>query len=231
MYRNDEQNNADQQRSALEAKVKKLDEQIALLNDLKSQCLIKLNSHSQITSHQSITSNNNQSLEDKIALFKSYFRGREDVYSKLWINNRTGKRGYSPVCKHEWDRVLCRKPAIKCSECPNQGFLSLDELAIKQHLTGAQVVAVYPMLKNEHCYFLAMDFDGSTSLTTSKEHWMDDIRAIMRTCGEEKIPVAVERSRSGNGGHVWIFFSEEVPAVLARRLGTSIITKTMAKRF
>ncbi|MBI3617852.1 MAG: DEAD/DEAH box helicase family protein [Candidatus Omnitrophica bacterium] len=167
--------------------------------------------------------NNNQLLDDKIALFKTCFRGRGDVYAKLWINNRTGMRGYSPVCKHEWDRVLCRKPSIKCSECPNQGFLLTDEIAIKQHLTGAQVMAIYPMLKNEHCYFLAIDFD--------KEHWMDDIRAMMRTCSEERIPAAVERSRSGSGGHVWIFFSEEIPAVLARRLGTSIITKTMAKRY
>ena len=223
LYGNEEQNNIDQQRSALEAKVKKIDEQTVLLNNLKNQYITKLQSLPQITSHRPITSNNNQSLEDKIALFKSYFRGRDDVYSKLWINNRTGKRGYSPVCKHEWDRVLCRKPAIKCSECPNQGFLPLDEVAIKQHLTGAQVMAIYPMLKNESCCFLAMDFD--------KEHWLDDIRAIMRTCAEEKIPAAVERSRSGSGGHVWIFFSEEIPAVLARRLGTSIITKTMAKRY
>ena len=181
LYGNEEQNNIDQQRSALEAKVKKIDEQTVLLNNLKNQYITKLQSLPQITSHRPITSNNNQSLEDKIALFKSYFRGRDDVYSKLWINNRTGKRGYSPVCKHEWDRVLCRKPAIKCSECPNQGFLPLDEVAIKQHLTGAQVMAIYPMLKNESCCFLAMDFDGSASLTTGKEHWLDDIRAIMRT--------------------------------------------------
>src|SRR3989338_249250 len=112
-----DQNNIDQQRNALEAKVRKIDEQIALLNNLKSQCLTKLEPLPQTTVRQSTASVNNQSLEDKIALFKSYFRGRDDVYSKLWINNRTGKRGYSPVCKHEWDRVLCRKPAIKCSEC------------------------------------------------------------------------------------------------------------------
>ena len=217
------QDEINQQRDAFEAKIRKIDEQIALLNDLKTQCLAQLHSLPQGTVPQPATSISNQSLDKKIALFKNYFRGREDVYSKLWINNRTGKRGYSPVCKHEWDRVLCRKPAIKCSECPNQGFLPLDELAIKQHLTGAQVAAIYPMLKNEHCHFLAMDFD--------KEHWMDDVQAIMKTCAEEKIPAVVERSRSGNGGHVWIFFSEEVPAVLARRLGTSIITKTMAKRY
>ena len=215
--------NTDPEKTILETKIKKIDDQIALLNDLKKQCLAKLESFPREAVLQPTTPVNSQSLDDKIVLFKSCFRGREDVYSKLWINNRTGKRGYSPVCRHEWDRVLCRKPAIKCSECPNQGFLPLDESAIKRHLTGAQVMAVYPMLENESCYFLTMDFD--------KEHWMDDIRAIMRTCGEEKIPAAVERSRSGSGGHVWIFFSEAIPAVLARRLGTSIITKTMAKRY
>ena len=209
-------------KTALDLRVKHIDEQIALLTNLKSQCLQKLQGL-ESSSRQKAEQPKQVQPDDKAALFLNYFRGRDDVYARLWVNNRTGKRGYSPVCKHEWDRVLCRKPAIKCSECPNQGFLPLDESAIKRHLTGAQVMAVYPMLKNESCYFLAMDFD--------KEHWMDDIRAIMRTCGEEKIPAAVERSRSGSGGHVWIFFSEEIPAVLARRLGTSIITKTMARRY
>ena len=167
---NDEQNNHDLQRSALEARIKKIDEQIALLNTIKSQSLAKLQSLPQITPQQLKPVVNSQTFDDKIALFKSYFRGREDVYAKLWINNKTGKRGYSPVCKHEWDGALCRKPAIKCSECPNQGFLSPDEIAIRQYLTGVQVMGVYPMLKNESCYFLAMDFD--------KEHWMDDVRAV-----------------------------------------------------
>lgn len=209
-------------KTALELRVKHIDGQIAFLTNLKSQCLQKLQGQ-ESSSRQKTEQPKQAQSDDQAALFLNYFRGREDVYAKRWVNNKTGKRGYSPVCKHEWDRVLCRKPAIKCSECPNQGFRPLDELAIKQHLTGAQVMAIYPMLKNESCYLLAMDFD--------KEHWMDDIRAIMKTCSEEKIPAAVERSRSGSGGHVWIFFSEEIPVVLARRLGTSIITKTMAKRY
>ncbi len=223
MYKNDEQNNHDPQREALEKKIEEIDEQIALLNAIKNQSIAKLQSIPKITSRQSIPVINNQSFEDKITLFKSYFHGRDDVYAKLWINNKTGKKGYSPVCKHEWDRALCRKPIIKCSECPNQGFLSPDEIAIKQHLTGVQVMGVYPMLKNENCHFLAMDFD--------KEHWMDDVRAIMQTCHEEGVPAAVERSRSGNGGHVWIFFSEEVPAILARQMGSFLITQSMSKRY
>lgn len=224
--RNNKMQNQDeinQQRDALETKVRKIDEQIALLNDLKNQCLAKLHSPSQGAVPQPSTSISSQSLDDKIALFKSYFRGREDVYAKLWVNNRTGKRGYSPACKHEWVRSLCRKPAVKCSECPNQQFLSFDESAIRQHLEGRQVIGVYPMLKNESCHFIAIDFD--------REHWMDDVRAVMATCRDEGIPAVVERSRSGNGGHVWVFFSEEIPAVLARKLGSSLITKTMARRY
>ena len=221
----DEQNNHVPQRKALEERIKEIDEQIALLNTIKNQSLAKLQSLPQITAQQPnpVINSQTQTSADKIALFKSYFRGRDDVYAKLWINNKTGKKGYSPACKHEWDRALCRKPNIKCSECPNQGFLQPDETAIRQHLTGAQVMGIYPMLKNESCYFLAMDFD--------KEHWLDDVRAIMQTCHEEGVTAAVERSRSGNGGHVWIFFSEEVPALLARRLGSFLITQSMSQRY
>lgn len=179
----------DQQRSVLEDKIKKIDEQIALLNSIKNQSLAKLQSLPEITVQHPNPVVNNQTAADKIALFKSYFRGRDDVYSKLWINNKTGKKGYSPVCKYEWDRALCRKPIIKCSECPNQGFLSPDEVAIRQHLTGAQVMGIYPMLKNESCHFLAMDFD--------KENWLEDVGAILETCREEGIPAAVERLVQG----------------------------------
>jgi len=212
-----------QERFSIESKIKNINEQIAMLSKLKSQYAEKLNDLGSEKFIAPKPANSNQPLADHAFLLKDYFRGREDVYAKLWINNRTGKRGYSPVCKNEWVRSLCRKPAIKCSECPNQQFLPFDEVAIRQHLEGRQVVGIYPMLKNETCHFLAIDFD--------RENWLDDIRAIMATCRQEGIPAAVERSRSGSGGHVWIFFSEEVPAILARKLGSSLITKTMARRY
>ncbi len=209
------------QENPIEKKIQDIDSQIALLQELRSKYVEKLNPPiPENVSHQDLAE---LPLKDKINLFKSYFRGRDDVYAKLWINSKTGKRGYSPACKHEWDRVLCRKPAIKCSECPNQGFLPVDEIAVHKHLTGQHVVGIYPMLKNENCYFLAIDFD--------KENWLDDVNSIRETCREEGIPAAVERSRSGKGGHVWIFFSEEVSAILARRLGSYLITKTMANRY
>lgn len=209
--------------SNIKLKIEKIDEQIAMLTKLKSQYAEKLNGLTDIEVIVPKPTDNNQAPINNALLFREYFLGREDVYAKLWINNRTGKRGYSPVCKNEWVRTLCRKPAIRCSECSNQQFLPFDEIAIHQHLEGRQVIGVYPMLKNETCHFLAIDFD--------KEKWLEDIRAVMKTCNEEGIPAAVERSRSGTGGHLWIFFSEEVPAILARKLGSSLITKTMAKRY
>lgn len=212
-----------QEKILIQAKIKQIDEQIVMLTKLKSQYAEKLNGlgSEEVIAPKPI--DNSQSPVDRALLLKDYFRGREDVYAKMWVNNRTGKRGYSPVCKNEWVRAVCRKPAIKCSECPNQQFLPFDEVAIRQHLEGRQVIGIYPMLKNETCHLLAIDFD--------KENWLEDTRAIMKTCRDEGIPAAVERSRSGSGGHIWIFFSEEVPVILARKLGTSLITKTMARRY
>jgi len=209
--------------SNIKLKIEKIDEQIAMLIKLKSQYIEKLNGLNDIETVVLKPASDNQRPINHALLFRDYFRGREDVCAKMWVNNRTGKRGYSPVCKNEWVRALCRKPAIKCSECPNQQFLPFDEVAIRQHLDGRQVIGIYPMLKNESCHFLAIDFD--------KESWLEDIRAVMATCRQEGIPAVVERSRSGSGGHIWIFFSEEVPAILARKLGSSLITKTMAMRY
>jgi len=190
-------------RLSVEAKIKQIDEQITMLTKLKSQYAEKLND---LSDEEVVIPKPVDSVllsNDYVRLLKDYFRGREDVYAKLWINNRTGKRGYSPVCKNEWVRALCRKPVIKCSECPNQQFLPFDGAAIRQHLEGRQVIGIYPMLKNECCHLLAIDFD--------RENWLEDIRAVIKTCRDEGIPAVAERSRSGSGGHIWIFFSEEVP--------------------
>jgi len=160
---------------------------------------------------------------DKIDLFRSFFRGRDDVYARLWISKKTGKSGYSPVCKNEWVPKICQKPNIKCSECSNRELLPLDDETIRKHLIGAEVIGIYPMLQDESCYFLAADFDG--------EDWMENVFAFKKTCNREGVPVAVERSRSGNGAHVWIFFKDNIPATLARRMGSVLITKTMSNRY
>jgi superfamily II DNA or RNA helicase len=199
--------------------VAKIDSQIAALAELKQKYLDQM-SAATITKTQSPPTHSFTNKE-KLTLFLSRFQGRTDVYAKRW-ENRAGRSGYSPVCKNEWDRLFCNKPAKKCSECDNRELLPFDSSVATRHLAGQIVVGIYPLLHNDNCRFLAIDFDG--------ENWLDDIGALRKTCKSESIPAAVERSRSGNGGHIWVFFSEEVPANLARRLGTALIAKTMSER-
>ncbi len=158
---------------------------------------------------------------EKIALFRSLFRGREDVYSKRWENAAKSKAGYAPVCANEWVPRICDKPRVKCGACPNQAFREVTDEAIDGHLRGRHTIGVYPMLADDTCRFLAADFD--------KASWRRDAGAFLEACRSKDVPAALERSRSGNGGHVWIFFAEPVPAVLARRLGAHLITETMER--
>ncbi len=165
---------------------------------------------------------------EKIALFRSLFRGREDVYPQRFESRKTGRAGYSPACGNEWVRGICEKPRIKCSDCSCQNWLAVTDDVIRQHLSGEDargqpfVMGVYPMLLDETCFFLAVDFDG--------ESWKGDAAAYLETCRRWEIPAALERSRSGEGGHVWFFFAEAVPAGLARKLGAFVLTETMESR-
>ena len=160
--------------------------------------------------------------DKKISLFLSLFRCRGDVYLRLWENPKTGKKGYSPVCRNEWFRGVCEKPRVKCSECPHQAFPPLDEAVAREHLTGKSVIGTYAIREDNSCVFLAADFDGAG--------WREDVTAYRDSARELGLEVAVERSRSGNGGHAWIFFSEPLQALLARRLGTLIMAKASALR-
>lgn len=159
---------------------------------------------------------------DKIALFRSLFRGRSDVFPKLWMNATSAKKGYAPACSNEWVRGVCEKPRVKCGECPNQAFITVDDRVVTDHLQGRHVMGVYPMLEDETCWLLAADFDKST--------WQPDVAAFVETCRGMDLPVAVERSRSGNGAHVWMFFTAPVAASSARKMGCFLITRTMERR-
>lgn len=163
-----------------------------------------------------------QSSAEKIALFRTLFRGRDDVYPVRFVSTRTGKPGYAPACANKFVRGVCDLPRIRCGECPNQAFLPVDDAALLAHLTGKHIMGVYPLLPDETCWFLSIDFD--------KSNWMDDVRAFIETCREMGVPTAVERSRSGNGGHAWFFFTEPIPAALARQMGCALITATMSRR-
>ena len=160
--------------------------------------------------------------EEKVALFRSFFRGRTDVFPKLWVNEKTGKKGYAPACAHEWKRGVCRKPRVKCGECSEQAFIPVSDAVVRRHLGGGIVMGVYPLLEGDTCWFVAADFDHAT--------WMDDLAAFRETCRALEVPVTLERSRSGNGGHAWIFFEEPVLASVARRMATFILTETMSRR-
>jgi len=155
--------------------------------------------------------------EEKIDLFLSLFGARRSLYPKLWINRKKGSKGYSPACSNEWVHGVCEKPRVKCSDCPNQNFPPLDHSAIHSHLIGRHTIGTYAIREDDSCIFLAADFDG--------DGWMQDIEAYRRAAEQMGISVGMERSRSGNGGHAWIFFASPVPAVLARRLGTLIVDR------
>ena len=162
----------------------------------------------------------------KIAIFRGLFRGREDVLPRRWENSKTSKAGYAPMCRNEWVRGVCGKPQIKCGECPNQAFVPVGDDIFRSHLAGKSAgnsvdftVGVYAMLPDETCWFLAADFD--------KKSWMQDVAAFRDTARTKGVPIAIERSRSGNGAHAWIFFAEPVSAADARRLGALLVTATM----
>ena len=166
--------------------------------------------------------------QTKIVLFRNLFRGREDVYPRRFESRKTGRTGYQPVCANEWVQGTCEKPRIKCSDCPHQRFLAVTDEAVLWHLSGHDkegkdfVMGIYPMLHDETCFLLAVDFD--------KEGWREDANAFWETCRYLNVPAALERSRSGNGAHIWIFFDQAIPASLARKLGSHILTETMERR-
>lgn len=156
----------------------------------------------------------------KLALFRRLFRGRSDVYPIRW-ESKGGKSGYSPACANEWRSGICEKPRIKCGDCTHRQLIPLTDQVLYRHLAGEIVIGIYPLLPDDTCYFLAVDFDEA--------EWREDARAFVQSCHELSVPVALEISRSGNGAHAWIFFERNVPAYDVRRLGTAIISHTCAR--
>lgn len=176
---------------------------------------------------QSVTVTKFSSPQEKIELFMSLFRGRTDLYAKRWYSEKSGKSGYQPVCANEWNRWLCDKRNMKCGDCKNRKFAPLTQTAVYKHLegnsaNGTDTIGIYPLTQDDCCYFLAMDFDGSG--------WKDDIAAVREVCAKHNVPVVAERSRSGQGGHLWFFFTEKTKAATARKFGTLILNGAMQLR-
>lgn len=171
-----------------------------------------------------------QTPAQKIALFLDLFGTRRSVYPKRWESTYSGKSGYSPACDNDrFDRTapvrrpeVCQKPNVACSECRHQNFPLLEERAVERHLRGEHTIGVYAIATDDTCRFLAADFDG--------DGWREDVLAYREAAARIGVTVAIERSRSGNGAHGWIFFTRSVPAITARRLGTILVAKGSALR-
>lgn len=161
------------------------------------------------------------STQDKITLFRRLFRGRTDVYPVRWESGTTGRSGYAPACANEWHPGVCDKPRVKCSECGNRLLVPLTDDVLYRHLAGDHTVGVYPLLEDNTCWFLAVDFDDA--------EWREDARAFLQSCAELGVSAALEISRSGQGAHAWIFFATQVLAREARRLGTALISHTCSR--
>lgn len=161
---------------------------------------------------------------EKIKLFLSLFKSRDDVFARRWENQKKDTSGYSPACFNEWKSGICQKPKVSCTECKHKEYIPLDEKIIEAHLRGQNnlVIGVYPLLLNETCHFLAIDFDD--------EGWQKDVSTLRVVCTLFDIPISVERSRSGNGAHVWFFFEQPISASLARRFGSAMLTYAMSKQ-
>lgn len=174
-----------------------------------------------------------------VQAFFSYFWGRMDVFSKRYQSKTTGKAGYFTQCNNFWKYGVCPKASgtkIKCKDCSNRAWTKLQVFHIEAHLIGkredaSDVIGIYPLFPDGTCRFLVFDFDNhdkgaeENDSSNSDESWIEEVDALRKICNQAQIPALVERSRSGRGAHVWIFFDSPIEASLARRFGTALLDK------
>lgn len=167
------------------------------------------------------------SKEEKMKIFMNYFKGRNDTYPYLSIDkNNPNKKYYIPACINEWKKGICNKSMRKpCKTCKYRENKPLTYDVYEKHLSG-EIIGIYPLLDDETCYFLAFDFDDKLEEKNIK----DDVLAFWSVCDEFNVPISVEKSRSGKGFHIWLFFSEKVKSLTARKLGSLLLSKTMEIR-
>lgn len=167
---------------------------------------------------------------DKIALFRSLFRGREGAYAHGYLNKHAGRIGYSPACVNERTSRCPRwngsRRGMKCGECPCRVLVPLADDTLKRHFKGGDpsfrdVCGLYVLTEESKTWVLVADFD--------KSGWEREVSLYCGACAAHGLECAVERSRSGNGAHVWLFFEEAVDASLARSLGSALVTWAMER--
>lgn len=197
------------------------------VTELKTKLGMPIETEEVVVETSDTVINKYSSTTEKILLYRSLFCGREDVFARRWYSKTTEKSGYQPVCENEWADGLCDKRKYKCSVCPNRKLSPLTDKDIYKHLEGKDyygkdVIGIYPMLVDETCHFLCADFDD--------KEYEKDVLAFCEICDELNIPAYIERSRSGCGAHIWVFFEVPIPAATARKLGSLILTKAMENR-
>lgn len=198
-------------------KIESINHKLASLELEKKALIEEKEDLLQLSSNQQVVTTE-LSVNQKVTLFQKLFKGRSDIFANRWENAK-GRNGYSVACNNEWKKGICNKPKIKCSECSNRKYKSLDDQIIYDHLSGKKVIGLYPLLTNNTCHLLAIDFD--------KSDWKTAVVAMAKTCIKLNVPHTIEISRSGHGAHLWVFFCELVSAKDARLLGFGLLDKAM----
>jgi hypothetical protein len=209
--------------SDLDAEIAQARERLAELELLRENAaarLSELNRRRTARSADDAREDDARSPASKVRLFRDLFVGRSNVFAVRWENRARSRSGYAPRCANEWREGVCGKPTVRCGSCSSQAFVALSEGELLAHLQGRQVVGIYPLLADDTCRLLAIDLDGAS--------WRSDTQAISATARSLDLEPAIERSRSGNGAHMWFFFADAVSAADARRLGLVLLTRTMA---
>ncbi|MBI9011141.1 MAG: DEAD/DEAH box helicase family protein [Clostridiales bacterium] len=200
-----------------------LDENIRLKKLLKKNGIVYEEAISSSVKEQSSSEsviNIKSTSQKKVELFKSLFVGRTNVVAKRWESNN-GKTGYSPYCMNEWQSGVCEKPRVKCKVCKTKNFVGLNYKVIESHLKGNVTLGLYPLMEQDLCKLLVMDFD--------KKNWKEEVVQVVESCEELEIDYSIEISRSGNGAHLWFFFDKIIRASEARKFGFAILDYTMQK--
>ena len=175
-----------------------------------------------------ITTNSSEDIlsrEDSVKIFMNYFKGRNDVYPYLSIDkNNPNIKYYIPACTNEWKNGVCNKTmGKKCKNCQYRENKPISKETIYKHMYENYPIGIYPLLENDTCFFLSLDFDDKDS----KKDIKSDVLAFASVCDKYEVPIAIERSRSGNGIHIWMFFDTNIKARTARKLGSLLLSKTM----